>query len=254
MGRLQGRRALVTGGSRGIGEAVAARLAEEGAQVLIAARKPEGIEAALQRLRARVPGAKFEGVCLHVGDSEAMASQVDALVSTFGLPDILINNAATNPHFGPILTADPGIWRKTFEVNVFGPFALTQQFATRWLDAGIAGNVVFVSSIMGLRSAPFQGVYGTTKAALVSLVQTLAVEWGGAGIRVNALAPGLVDTRFASALTQSPEILTSFKDHTALGRIAEPDEMAGTVAWLVSEDARYVTGQVIAVDGGYLVR
>jgi NAD(P)-dependent dehydrogenase (short-subunit alcohol dehydrogenase family) len=254
MERLVGLRAWVTGGSRGIGEAVAARLAAEGAQVVIAARKPAGVAEAVARLRARVPHASIEGICLHVGDVEGMEAAVDACIEAHGLPHILVNNAATNPHFGPIVTADAGLWRKTFEVNVFGPFELTRQLALRWIDQGVQGRVVFVSSIMGLRAAPFQGVYGATKASLVSLVQTLAVEWGPAGIRVNGLAPGLVDTRFASALTQSPEILQSFTEHTALGRIAEPDEMAGTVAWLVSDDARYVTGQVVAVDGGYLVR
>lgn len=254
MERLAGQRAWVTGGSRGIGEAIATRLAREGADVLILARKPEGVDAAVARVRARVPHARVDGACLHVGDLTAMSATLERLIESHSLPDILVNNAATNPHFGPIVTADAGLWRKTFEVNVFGPFELTRQIALRWLERGVQGRVVFVSSIMGLRAAPFQGVYGSTKAALVSLVQTLAVEWGAAGIRVNGLAPGLVDTKFAAALTQSPEILQSFTDHTALGRIAEPDEMAGTVAWLVSEDARYVTGQVIAVDGGYLVR
>lgn len=252
-GRLNGRVALVTGGSRGIGEAVALRLAKEGARVIIAARKPDGVASAAAKL-SEAAGREVRGLALHVGDLGQISAVVDQIEAEVGPIDILVNNAATNPHFGPVLSAEPSVWQKTFEVNVFGPMALTRRVAQRMMDDQRAGTVIFISSILGIQAAPAQGVYGATKAAVISLTKTLAVELGPAGIRVNAIAPGLVDTKFAAVLTATPELRRLFEDRTALGRIAQPEEIAGTAAWLASADASYVTGQVIPVDGGFLAR
>lgn len=252
-GRLSGHTALVTGGTRGIGEAIAAAMAREGATVWIGSRKPENVEAAVARLR-EATGAEVHGCVLHVGDREAIARVTAEIADTSGPVDILVNNAATNPHFGPILDCPDPMVGKTFDTNVFGPIALTRAVAHRLMEDERPGSILFISSILGLRSAPMQGVYGMTKAALLSMTQTLAVELGPARIRVNAIAPGLVDTRFASALTQSPELLKMFEDHTALGRIAQPEEIAGAAVFLASDEAGYVTGSVLPVDGGYTVR
>jgi NAD(P)-dependent dehydrogenase (short-subunit alcohol dehydrogenase family) len=251
--RLKGRVALVTGGSRGIGLAIAERFLDEGATVIVAARKQQGVDEAVRGLSARGSG-RVHGVAMHVGDVDAIHSGVAQVEQEVGPIDILVNNAATNPHFGPLLSAEPPAWQKTFEVNVFGPMALTRRVTQRMLDDGRRGAVIFISSVLGMQAAPAQGVYGATKAAVLSLTRTLAIELGPAGIRVNAIAPGLVDTRFASVLTNTPEVRRLFEDRTALGRIATPDEISGTAAWLASDDAGYVTGQVIPVDGGYLAR
>jgi NAD(P)-dependent dehydrogenase (short-subunit alcohol dehydrogenase family) len=251
--RLKDRIALVTGGTRGIGEAIAARFAQEGATVIVVSRKPANVESAVERLRATT-GGEVHGLPMHLGDAQAVAEVLQRIEAAHGPVDILVNNAATNPYFGAMVDIDAEAFDKTFEVNVRGTFLLTQGMTRRLIALDRPGAVITVSSIMGLRGAALQGVYGMTKAALVSMTQTFAIELGPARIRVNAIAPGLVETRFAAALTSSPEILAMFEGRTALGRIASPDEIAGTAAWLASDDASYVTGQTIVVDGGYTTR
>lgn len=250
---LQRKVALVTGGSRGIGEAVAAQFAREGARVVIASRKAEGVDAAVARIRLAT-GGEVHGYPLHVGDLHQIADTLGRIESEVGPVDLLVNNAATNPYFGPMLGAEQAAFIKTFEVNVWGAWELTRRVTQRMIDDGRVGSVVFISSILGLQSAPLQGIYGMTKAAVISLTKTLAVELGPAGIRVNAIAPGLVDTKLAAAITSSPELSRMFVDRTPLGRIALPEDIAGAVVWLSSDEARYVTGQVLPVDGGYTVR
>jgi NAD(P)-dependent dehydrogenase (short-subunit alcohol dehydrogenase family) len=245
---LQGKVAIVTGASRGIGESIAVRFAEAGAAVVLAARRPEGLRTVAERIEAA--GGRALAVPTHAGKPEELRALVEAAVQAFGKVDVLVNNAATNPHFGPMLQVDDGAWDKTFDVNVKGYFRLAREVVEHLSARGAPGSIVNVASIAGLRAAPLQGVYGMTKAAIVSMTQTLAQELGPAGIRVNAIAPGLVDTRFAATIVGDDSLRGRVVDRTALGRHAQPDEIAGAALYLASDAASYVTGQVLVVDGG----
>lgn len=252
-GRMEGRTALVTGASRGIGEAIATALAREGATVLLSSRKEEGLQAARERILAVVPGADLQVRPCHTGDPGAIRQLFADLDADGVLVDGLVNNAATNPYFGPLLGGEHRAFDKTLEVNLKGPFELSRQVAQRLIDAGRPGAIVNVSSIFGMVGAPFQGFYAMTKAALLSLTKTAAVEWGAAGIRVNAVAPGLVETRFAGALLSNPDIVDQYNQRSALGRYGQPEELAGAVLFLLSDEGRYCTGQTLAVDGGWTI-
>lgn len=247
---LEGHLALVTGGSRGIGEAIAKAMVEAGARVVIASRRLPALEAAAARISPDDPGRVIPFV-IHTGRIDEIDACIDALVEAHGTPDILVNNAATNPYFGPMLDLEWAAWDKTFEVNVKGPFALTRALARRWLAAGTPGRVLHTSSIFGLRAAPLQGIYAMTKACLVSMTRTLAHELGPHGIRVNALAPGLVVTRFAKVLVETDAVREAYEARSALKRVGQPDEIAGMAVHLCSDAAAFTTGQVIELDGGY---
>jgi len=245
---LQGKVALVTGASRGIGEAIALRLAEQGAAVVVAARKLD----ALRDVAARIEraGGRALAVAAHTGKPDDVKRLVAEAVKAFGQVDILVNNAATNLHFGPMLEVEDAAWDKTFEVNVKGYFNVAREVCHRLQARGAPGSIINVASIAGLRAAPFQGCYGMTKAAVISMTQTLAQELGAAGIRVNAIAPGLVETRLARALVENDVLRTQVVNRTALGRHAQPDEISGAAVFLASDASRYMTGQVLVVDGG----
>lgn len=250
--RMQGRRALITGGSRGIGEAIATAYAREGAAVVVASRKAPGVEAAVERIRAAVPGADVEGHVLHVGQIDTLAPFVDALVRERPL-DVLVNNAGTNPFFGPMLQTSWPAWDKTFDVNLRGPFELMRAFcAHRETEEGPAA-VINISSILGAGASQFQGVYGMTKAALISMTRTLAFELGSTPIRVNAIAPGIIDTKLAAAITTDPALKAMVTGRTAQGRVGTPDEVAGLALFLATAESSYITGQTFFVDGGYSV-
>lgn len=250
--RLAGKLAIVTGASRGIGQAIAQAFAAEGAKLVLVSRKQAALDEVAAAINAVHPDSAVARAC-HLGQPEQIEALVDQVVAELGLPDILVNNAATNPYFGPMIAIEPSAFDKTFEVNLKGPFEITRRLARRWLDAGRKAAVVNVASVAGLRAAPLQGVYGMTKAALISMTQTLAVELGTSGIRVNAVAPGLVETRFSGALVGSPEIVRLYTDHTALKRYGQPDEIAPAVVYLASDEAAYVTGQTLCLDAGFTV-
>ena len=251
-GRLDGKVAIVTGGTRGIGEAIATAFTREGARVVIASRKVDGVDAARARI-SEATGAPVWGRACHVGRSDDIGELVAWTEAEVGLPTVLVNNAATNPYFGPLMGTPDAAWDKTFQVNLRGYFECTRAVATRLLAEKQPGSIINVTSVVALGAAPFQGVYAMTKAGVISMTRTFAFELGKAGIRVNAIAPGLVDTRFASALTSNPKLTSWFTDRTALGRYAQPEEMAGTVVHLASDESRYVTGQTLCIDGGFTV-
>ena len=250
--RLQGKVAIVTGGSRGIGAAIARSFAREGAKVVIASRKQPGLDATAESINGDYPDSVIPRAC-HVGKTDAIRGFVQWVTDEVGLPQILVNNAATNPYFGPMLGVEGWAFDKTFEVNLKGYFEATRSVANQLIKAKQPGSIISVTSVLGMRAAPMQGVYGMTKAGIISMTQTFAVELGGAGIRLNAIAPGLVDTALASMLTSSDDLTRVFTDRTALNRIAQPEEIAELAVFLASDEAAYVTGQTIPVDGGYTI-
>ncbi len=248
-GRLAEKIAIVTGASRGIGEAVARRFAAEGATVVLASRKIDGLEAVAASIRES--GASALAVACHTGKPDEVDALVDKTVETYGRVDVLVNNAATNPFFGSLVDTDWGAFDKTFEVNVRGYFAAARAVAKHLLARGAGGSIVNVSSVLGLMAAPLQGAYGMTKAAVVSMTRTLAFELGPSGIRVNAIAPGLIDTKFSAALTSNPAIRDMVLQRCGVKRVGQPSDVAGAALYLASDDAAYVSGEVVVVDGGW---
>ena len=238
---------VVTGASRGIGEAIARACAAAGAAVVLSSRKQDALDEAAESIRAD------GGIALPIAAHVAHAEEVDALFEKarqeLGEIHGLVNNAATNVYFGPMLGIDDAAWDKIFEVNLKGAFYPTRAFVTA---ATGGGSIVNIASVDGLQASQLRGVYGMTKAALISMTKTLAAELGPT-MRVNAIAPGLVETRFASALVENEEIRSRFTDRAPLGRHAQPDEMAGAAVYLLSDASSYMTGQVVVVDGGMTV-
>ncbi|MHB8872061.1 MAG: glucose 1-dehydrogenase [Myxococcaceae bacterium] len=248
---LTGKVALITGASRGIGEAIATAFADAGASLVIAARKAEPLAAAAARLEAR--GAKVLAVPTHTGKEEEVIALVRAAVEKFGKVDVLVNNAAANPYFGPMLDCPVSAFDKTFEVNLKGYFFLAREVVQHLQGRSAPGSIINIASVNGLRAAPMQGVYGMTKAAVISMTQTLAFEVGGTGIRVNAIAPGLVDTRFAAAIVQNEDLRAHVASRTPVGRHAQPEEIAGGALYLASDAASYVNGHTLVIDGGMTI-
>ncbi|MCK6535823.1 MAG: glucose 1-dehydrogenase [Polyangiaceae bacterium] len=246
---LRDKVAIVSGASRGIGEAIALAFAEAGAKLVVASRKQDSVEAVAARLRER--GTEAHAVAAHVGNTDQCHALVKAAIERFGRVDVLVNCAGTNPYFGPMVNIDPGAYEKTFEVNLRGAFETSRVFAQHVIERKGTGSIVTITSVAGLRAAPLQGVYGMTKAALNSMTQTLAFELGQSGVRVNAIAPGLVDTRLAAAILASPEMVEHANRHTALGRVGQPEEIAAAALFLASDAASFVTGQTLCVDGGF---
>jgi NAD(P)-dependent dehydrogenase (short-subunit alcohol dehydrogenase family) len=244
---LSGRVALVTGASRGIGSAIANVLAEHGATVVLSSRKQADLDAEAERINAEHP-EKAVAIAAHAGRPEDMERLVKEVIERFSRIDILVNNAATNPYMGPVLGADLTAWDKTFEVNVRGMFVLTKLVYEASMEER-GGAIVNVASIGGLRPGIGLGVYNVTKAAVIMLTRQLAREVGGK-VRVNAIAPGLIKTRFAEALWGNEAILDRVLSQNPMGRIGTPDEVASAVLFLVSDAASYVNGEVLVVDGG----
>jgi NAD(P)-dependent dehydrogenase (short-subunit alcohol dehydrogenase family) len=240
---LRGKTAIVTGASRGIGLGVAQRLVDEGARVVITARKPEALADAVESLG----GAEHAlGVPGHAGDAEHRAATVAAAVATFGSLDLLVNNTGINPAFGLLMELDLDAARKIMDVNVVAALAWVQEAHRAWMQEH-GGAVVNVASLSGVRPAPFISMYGASKAALISLTETLAQELAP-GVRVNAVAPAVVKTKFAEALYVGREEEASAA--YPLQRLGETDDIGSLVAFLLSDEASWLTGQTIVADGG----
>jgi NAD(P)-dependent dehydrogenase (short-subunit alcohol dehydrogenase family) len=247
---LSGKIALVTGGSRGIGEAIARRLARSGAHVIVASRKLDGCRIVAESIVA--DGGSAEALACHIGELPAIEAAYRAVEAMHGRLDILVNNAATNPYFGPIVDTDPGVFQKTVDVNLRGYFFMSLHGA-KLMAKGGGGAIVNVASVNGVIPGAGQGIYSITKAAIISMTEAFAKECAPQGIRVNALLPGLTDTKFAAALVHDPRVLGALLPHVPMGRVALPEEMAGAVLYLVSPAASYTTGASLPVDGGYLL-
>ncbi|TMB75859.1 MAG: glucose 1-dehydrogenase [Chloroflexi bacterium] len=244
---LSGRVALVTGASRGIGSAIAGTLAEHGAQVVLSSRKQADLDAEAERINTQY-AERATPIAAHAGRPEDLERLVQQVMERFSRIDILVNNAGTNPYFGPVMGAELAAWDKTFEVNLRGVFVLTRLVYQASMEAH-GGAIVNISSIGGLRPGLGLGVYNITKAGVIMLTRQLARELGG-NVRVNAVAPGLIKTRFAEALWGNQEILDRVLAQNPMGRIGVPEEVAAAVLFLASDAASYVNGEVLVVDGG----
>ena len=249
---LEGRIALVTGASRGIGESIARALATHGARVVVSSRKADGCERVAASIEAT--GGKAEARPCHIGEIEQIKAIMDRIEAEHGRLDILVNNAAANPYFGPIVDTELAAFQKTVDVNIRGYFFMSSLGAKLMAKHG-GGAIVNVASVNGIVPGHWQGVYSITKAAVIGMTKAFARECAPMGVRVNAIAPGATDTKFAAALihSQDESVKQMTTTHVPMARVAQPDEMAGAVLYLVSPTASYTTGACLVVDGGYLV-
>jgi NAD(P)-dependent dehydrogenase (short-subunit alcohol dehydrogenase family) len=247
---LTGKVALITGSSKGIGRAIAERMAEHGAKVVVSSRKKEACEEVAAAITAR--GGEAIVLPCNIGYKEQLQKLVDDTVAHWGGIDILVCNAAVNPYYGPSLNCPDEAFDRIMGSNVRSNFWLCNMVLPQMAQRG-GGAVVVISSIAGLRGTPVIGAYGISKAADAALVRNLAVEWGKQNIRANCIAPGLVKTDFARALWENPEVLAKRVKDSPLPRIGEPDEIAGAAIFLASQAGSFTTGQTFVIDGGVTI-
>ncbi len=246
---LSGKVALITGASRGIGEATARLLAEQGAHVVISSRKQDDLDGVAASIIAS--GGKATAIAAHQGESAALKALMTEIETRLGRLDILVNNAATNPYFGHISDTDMAMVDKTLQVNIKGYFELAA-LASKLMKQGGGGAIVNIASINGVKPGMYQGIYSITKAAVINMTQAFAKECAIWNVRCNAVLPGLTETRFASALTKNEQLMKSVLPQIPLGRAAQPNEIAPAILFLVSPAASYVTGTTLTVDGGLI--
>jgi NAD(P)-dependent dehydrogenase (short-subunit alcohol dehydrogenase family) len=247
---LDGKIALVTGGTRGIGKAIAIAFARAGASVVVVSRKQEAVDATVAELRAVGPGAA--GIACNVSKDDEALAMVAQAAAAFGGLDVLVNNAAVNPVFGPVENTSPGAFDKIIAVNVRAPFEIAKAVRPYFLARG-AGAIVNISSIGGVSPETGLGIYSVSKAALISLTQVMAREWGKDHIRANAICPGLIKTDFSSTLWQNEDILKHMMRGQAIARLGQPEDIASLALFLASDAAAFCTGAVYMADGGYTI-
>ena len=246
---LTGKVAIVTGASKGIGEAMARGLAEHGAKVVVSSRKQEAVEEVAASFKA--DGLEAVGIACHVADETQRQNLIEQTLSTYGRIDCLINNAGTNPYFGPIDQMPAAAYQKTMDINLNAPMELSKLTYPHMKSVG-SGSVIHISSIEGLHATAGFAAYNLSKAGLVMLAQNQAAEWGKDNIRVNVICPGLVKTKLSAALWSDENNLKKFKQNIPLGRMAMPDEMAGLAVFVAADASSYMTGAVLVNDGGIL--
>ena len=247
---LADRHAIVTGGTRGIGLAIAARFLEAGAQVTICSRKQENIDEALGELAQH--DGRVRGAAVHVGRPDELTRLAAGAQEQFGPIHVLVNNAGTNPYFGPIIDSNEEAWDKTMDVNLKGPYTLSKIVAKQMIPCG-GGSIVNVASIAGLTAAANQGIYSISKAGLIMLTKVLARELGSSQVRVNCICPGLIKTKLSEALWSNPEAEKMFTSAKALGRIGTTDELTGAALYFASDASSFTTGAILQVDGGMVL-
>jgi len=239
--------AIVTGASRGIGKSIAKAFAEFGAKVVVSSRKQEGLDAVVSEITA--DGGECTAIASHGGKPEDMDNLLAKTQEKYGRIDIVVNNAATNPYFGPAIDTPLAALDKTVEVNLRGYYVMIQKAGAIMREQG-GGNIINVASIAGIRPGIGESIYSVTKAGVINMTKSFAKELGPDGIRVNCIAPGLVETYFAGALMDDKEKQQKFIDRTPLRRWGQPNEIAGGAVFLASRAGAYATGSVIVLDGG----
>ncbi len=247
---LTGKIALVTGGTRGIGRAIATALARSGAHVIVSSRKEAAVTATVESLGAE--GLRGEGIPANVGRLDELNALADRVLAAHGALDILVNNAATNPVYGPSVDTTPEAFAKIMDVNLRAPFELAKRFYPSMAARG-GGSIINISSIGGVSPEPNLGIYSVSKAALLSLTQVLAREWGKDKVRVNAICPGLIKTDFSHALWGNEQVLSHVLRNQPIPRMGEPDDIAGLALFLASDAASFCTGGTYMADGGYTI-
>lgn len=242
--------AIITGSSKGIGLAIAEAYAAAGAKVVISSRKQPAVDAAAERIWEK--GQAALPLAAHTGDAAAVQNLIDRTLEEYGRIDVVVNNAATNPHFGHILTAEESVWAKTFDTNVIGYFRVAKAAVPAMQEQG-GGKIINMASVAGKTPLPMMGVYCVSKAGVLMLTEVLAAELAQFNIQVNAIAPGFVKTRFSAALWGNEQIHEATLKAVPQGRMAEPDEITGIALYLASAASDFTTGSTFVVDGGQLV-
>tara|TARA_B110000305_G_scaffold35114_1_gene34911 strand:+ start:822 stop:1592 length:771 start_codon:yes stop_codon:yes gene_type:complete len=247
---LEGKVAVVTGSSKGIGKAIAEALAEYGAKVIVSSRSQEAVDAVAEEFKAK--GYEATGIACHVGDEDQRQALIQKTVALYGGVDILVNNAATNPVFSPLEGIENNVFDKIMDVNVKACFSFAKH-CFPFMKEKKNGSIINIASVEGMKPSLGLGLYGVSKSALIMLTQSQASEWGKYGIRSNAICPGLIKTKFSKALWSNEHIMKQVESHLPLQRAADPIEIAGLAVYLASQASSYTTGAVVNADGGHML-